>query len=295
MSDRSGRVTARRHQLSFRSTATSATRNSSPPRRWTYCATRSITRSPGTASACGVRRAAGACRRNTSACSTRWSTCGPIIRPRRPLPSTTISPRPAAACQAAATCASTTTTPWSSRRGRAAAPPTGTRTRRTGAWIRSARSRPGSRWTTSTVDNGCLHFVPGSHRYGRQEPIALTVEGESIIDRMRERGFSVAEPVSMEMAAGGVTFHHGCTFHYAGPNRTDNPRRAFAIIYIPGLRNLHRRKGRRRCAGRDEGRRTVGPSPAPDPGRRSLNRNFVASAGPFKAARPRIYHVPVHW
>ena len=82
-------------------------------------------------------------------------------------------------------------------------------------------------------DNGCLHFVPGSHRYGRQEPISLTVEGESIIDRMHAQGFSVAEPVSMEMAAGGVTFHHGCTFHYAGPNRTGNPRRAFAIIYIP--------------------------------------------------------------
>ena len=41
------------------------------------------------------------------------------------------------------------------------------------------------------VDNGCLHFVPGSHRYGRQEPISLTVEGESIIDRMQERGFLV--------------------------------------------------------------------------------------------------------
>ena len=84
-----------------------------------------------------------------------------------------------------------------------------------------------------TVDNGCLHFVPGSHRYGRQEPISLTVEGESIIDRMQGQGFAVAEPVSMEMAAGGVTFHHGCTFHYAGPNRTGTPRRAFAIIYIP--------------------------------------------------------------
>ena len=36
-----------------------------------------------------------------------------------------------------------------------------------------------------------------------------------------------------QCAPGGVTFHHGCTFHYAGPNRSDRPRRAFAIIYIP--------------------------------------------------------------
>ncbi|HCV22478.1 MAG TPA: hypothetical protein DGN59_03385, partial [Candidatus Latescibacteria bacterium] len=26
---------------------------------------------------------------------------------------------------------------------------------------------------------------------------------------------------------------HGCNFHYAGPNQTDQPRRAHAIIYIP--------------------------------------------------------------
>lgn len=84
-----------------------------------------------------------------------------------------------------------------------------------------------------TVDNGCLHFVPGSHKFGRLEPIQLGVEGESIVAKMRAGGHIVSEPVAMEMEAGGVTFHHGCTFHYAGANRTDRPRRAFAIIYIP--------------------------------------------------------------
>ena len=84
-----------------------------------------------------------------------------------------------------------------------------------------------------TVDNGCLFFVPASHKFGILEPIRLGVEGESIADKMREQGHDVAEPVAMEMAAGGVTFHHGCNFHFAGPNRTDQPRRAFAIIFIP--------------------------------------------------------------
>ena len=86
---------------------------------------------------------------------------------------------------------------------------------------------------TVHVENGCLHFVPGSHKFGKQEPIKLGVEGESIVDKMREKGFSVAEPAAQEMEAGGVTFHHGCNFHYAGPNRSDAPRRAFAVIYIP--------------------------------------------------------------
>jgi len=84
-----------------------------------------------------------------------------------------------------------------------------------------------------TVANGCLHFVPGSHKFGLLKAIQLGIEGESIVDKMREAGHDVAEPVAMEMASGGVTFHQGCNFHYAGPNRTDAPRRAHAVIYIP--------------------------------------------------------------
>ncbi|MEC8989934.1 MAG: phytanoyl-CoA dioxygenase family protein [Candidatus Latescibacterota bacterium] len=84
-----------------------------------------------------------------------------------------------------------------------------------------------------TIANGCLHFAPGSHKFGLLEPIQLGVEGESIVDKMREQGRDVVEPVAMEMEAGGVTFHHGCNFHYAGPNQTDQPRRAHAIIYNP--------------------------------------------------------------
>ncbi len=30
----------------------------------------------------------------------------------------------------------------------------------------------------------------------------------------------------------------GCNFHYAGPNRTNQPRRAFAVIYIPNYVNF---------------------------------------------------------
>ena len=84
-----------------------------------------------------------------------------------------------------------------------------------------------------TRENGCLHFVPGSHKYGRLEPIKLGVDGESIVDKMKHQGYDVPEPMTMDMAAGGVTFHHGCTFHYAGSNHTQAPRRAFAVIFIP--------------------------------------------------------------
>ena len=89
-----------------------------------------------------------------------------------------------------------------------------------------------------TVENGCLHFCPGSHKFGRQKGVKLDVEGESIVEKMKERGHDVADPVPMEMEAGGVTFHDGCNFHYAGANQTDQPRRAFAVIYIPDYVNF---------------------------------------------------------
>ncbi|MEM7019265.1 MAG: phytanoyl-CoA dioxygenase family protein [Pseudomonadota bacterium] len=85
----------------------------------------------------------------------------------------------------------------------------------------------------ATIENGCLHFVPGSHQYGRLKPIKLGIDGENIAEKMKIQGYDVPEPVTMPMQAGGVTFHHGCTFHYAGPNQANAPRRAFAVIYIP--------------------------------------------------------------
>jgi len=58
-----------------------------------------------------------------------------------------------------------------------------------------------------TVDNGCLHFVPGSHKFGRLDSISLTDENDSIVAKMRERGYEVAEAEAMEMEAGGPWDH----------------------------------------------------------------------------------------
>ena len=44
-----------------------------------------------------------------------------------------------------------------------------------------------SAWVTLnqvTANNGCLHFVPGSHKFGCLEAIALKVDGGSIVQKM---------------------------------------------------------------------------------------------------------------
>ena len=39
--------------------------------------------------------------------------------------------------------------------------------------------------------------------------------------------------MTCELTAGSCTYHNGLTFHFAGPNKSDGMREAFAIIYMP--------------------------------------------------------------
>ncbi len=82
------------------------------------------------------------------------------------------------------------------------------------------------------VDNGCMQFLPGSHRRGivthrhlYDDPTVSAL----VIDDVDE---SLAVPVPLR--AGGATFHTQTTMHHTGPNLTDRRRRAYAIeVQLP--------------------------------------------------------------
>lgn len=80
--------------------------------------------------------------------------------------------------------------------------------------------------------NGCMAFIPGSHRVGRLDPINL-VNPQDIFGFEASGPLKDAQPAVMKMKAGSCTFHNGLTFHYAFPNATDRPRRAMIVIYMP--------------------------------------------------------------
>ncbi|NLC57064.1 MAG: phytanoyl-CoA dioxygenase family protein [Armatimonadetes bacterium] len=80
--------------------------------------------------------------------------------------------------------------------------------------------------------NGCMHFVPRSHTWGKLPPINL-VEPQDIFSLVPEPEGKDFTPVPVPLRAGSCTFHHGLTFHYAPPNRGEAPRRALVIIYMP--------------------------------------------------------------
>ncbi|GCE05193.1 phytanoyl-CoA dioxygenase family protein [Dictyobacter aurantiacus] len=86
------------------------------------------------------------------------------------------------------------------------------------------------------VENGCMAFIPGSHRLGRLEPINLKAPQDLFKlvpdEQARELNLDFT-PRFQPMPAGSCTFHDGRTFHYAGPNQSDRPRRAIITIYMP--------------------------------------------------------------
>lgn len=81
----------------------------------------------------------------------------------------------------------------------------------------------------ATVDNGCMHYVPGSHAKG-------LVEHESIpgTPHMVPKGYKLEDAVPAPVRRGGIVFHHGLALHYSPPNLTDRWRRAFACHYVRG-------------------------------------------------------------
>lgn len=74
----------------------------------------------------------------------------------------------------------------------------------------------------ATKESGCMWYLPGSHKLG--ELIGYDFgDGRSI----KEKGIDVSGAVAVEARPGDLVIHHGLTLHYAGPNTTTSPRRAY--------------------------------------------------------------------
>ncbi len=75
----------------------------------------------------------------------------------------------------------------------------------------------------ATQESGCLHYLSGSH-WGEVRPHYFQ-DGHVIAGNV-DPSPAVVCPTS----AGEAMVHHCRTLHYAGPNRTDRPRRALQVI-----------------------------------------------------------------
>jgi ectoine hydroxylase-related dioxygenase (phytanoyl-CoA dioxygenase family) len=81
----------------------------------------------------------------------------------------------------------------------------------------------------STRENGCLNYVPGSHKWPDLPKPVLTGEMDGIRDSLPDELKEKFAPVPVELKKGESAFHHARTMHGSGANDTPRPRRAAVI------------------------------------------------------------------
>lgn len=85
----------------------------------------------------------------------------------------------------------------------------------------------------ATAENGCLQYIPGSHRWGLLPKPVIAGEMEGIRDHLNAaQQEKFAHPMLAEVKAGEAVFHHSLTLHGSGANKSSKPRRAFVINVI---------------------------------------------------------------
>ena len=88
--------------------------------------------------------------------------------------------------------------------------------------------------------NGCMRFVPGSHR-GALLPHLDTLADDNFLTRGQEAAVEIEEEETLcvPLSPGQASFHHGRLLHASGPNRSDQRRIGLAINYIaPQVRQV---------------------------------------------------------
>jgi len=90
----------------------------------------------------------------------------------------------------------------------------------------------------STIENGCLQYVPGSHRWGLLDKPELAGDLLGIMDYLTPQQQKEFKPVHVETKAGEAIFHHPLTLHGSGENKSPHPRRAFVInVFADGVKS----------------------------------------------------------
>lgn len=83
--------------------------------------------------------------------------------------------------------------------------------------------------------NGCLHFVPGSHREpcGPARLATSVLEGDAGTTELAAFGYSAGAARAVPLEPGDVVFWQAHTLHGSPPNRTrDRDRRSFAAAFM---------------------------------------------------------------
>jgi hypothetical protein len=90
----------------------------------------------------------------------------------------------------------------------------------------------------STRDNGCLYYVPRSHKWNLLPITGLAGDMNEIMSVLDEEQKQAFRPVPIELKRGQCSFHHPLTVHGSYENRSGRPRRATLVnVFRDGARS----------------------------------------------------------
>jgi len=102
-------------------------------------------------------------------------------------------------------------------------------------WTRAVPARMVTCWIgldDTDLDNGCVHYVPGSHRWGLLPKVSLTRDMDAVKAVMTPEQLAAFRPVPMSVKAGECTFHHSHLLHGSYGNPSGRPRRGVVLNFM---------------------------------------------------------------
>ncbi len=84
----------------------------------------------------------------------------------------------------------------------------------------------------ATVDNGCMHFIPGGHKMGLKQRHLRGVDGKLTFETLDDSPWPEELKLAAEAPAGTLVIFDGRTPHLSGPNRSEKSRHAYTLHLI---------------------------------------------------------------
>lgn len=99
-------------------------------------------------------------------------------------------------------------------------------------WTRTIAMQHLTCWTgldDATKENGCLHYVPKSHKWGLLDAPSLAGDMDGLMAYLTEEQKADFKPVAIELKKGHAAFHHPLLVHGSYENKSEMSRRAFVL------------------------------------------------------------------
>lgn len=84
----------------------------------------------------------------------------------------------------------------------------------------------------SNEENGCVQYVPGSHRWHLLPRGDLGNDMTAVFKHLSAEQMEAFKPALAVMKAGHASFHHPMTVHGSYENRSESPRRGVVVNFI---------------------------------------------------------------